>query len=217
MKNLKITLFFLLALTLISVKVNAQTWNTLGNSTNPTEYFGTNNAQPIRFYTNGSQVMTLSTTGDLTVTGTITSQQSINLPSTKAYQINGNNFLWNNGITTNLYAGIGAANTTMIGGNNTFLGYNTGSENNNITNATAIGSQAKVNIDNGFVLGTDKTNVGIRTTTPQYALEVRGTIAAEKIILLKDNTIKDLQTTIDNLEKRLALLENKLNILTAKN
>ncbi|MEN9522895.1 MAG: hypothetical protein RL065_1272, partial [Bacteroidota bacterium] len=45
MKNLQLTLFFLLALTLLSVKVNAQ-WGTSGNTISPLNYFGTNNAHP---------------------------------------------------------------------------------------------------------------------------------------------------------------------------
>jgi hypothetical protein len=121
----------------------------------------------------------------------------------------------------NTYVGYSAGRYDTAGTENTLIGYNTCTANNNITNATAIGANARVNIDNGFVLGNNKTNVGIRTTTPQYALEVRGTLAAEKIIILKqDNTTENLIAIIEQQQTQIALLTKRLDEmekLTAKN
>jgi hypothetical protein len=119
MKQLKFTLVFLLALPLLSVKVNAQTWQTIGNNTSPGDFLGststtnplelkTTQAQPINFYTNNSATpyVVISTTGDLTVTGNIVSNNSMNLTtSTSAYQIGGQNVLW--GSAANLFVGNG--------------------------------------------------------------------------------------------------------------
>jgi uncharacterized protein YigA (DUF484 family) len=65
----------------------------------------------------------------------------------------------------------------------TLLGANANAASDNLTNATAIGANATVNQSNALVLGsingvngaTANTNVGIGTTTPQYALDVHGT------------------------------------------
>jgi hypothetical protein len=70
------------------------------------------------------------------------------------------------------------ANTT--GSNNTFLGALTGpATNSELTNATAIGWNARVGESNALVLGgtgSDAVKVGIGTTTPGSALTVAGTI-----------------------------------------
>ena len=122
----------------------------------------------------------------------------------------------------NTFVGSNSGYTNTTGQLNTYLGANTGSDSSNLSNTTAIGANAKVNINNGFVLGTDKTNVGIRTTTPQYALEVRGTVAAEQIIILKhDNTSQNLIAIIEQQQNEIALLKQQMTALqatlTAKN
>jgi hypothetical protein len=70
------------------------------------------------------------------------------------------------------------ANTT--GSNNTFLGSQTGpATNTELTNATAIGWNARVGESNALVLGgtgSDAIKVGIGTTTPGSSLTVAGTI-----------------------------------------
>ena len=100
----------------------------------------------------------------------------------------------------------GLSNTT--GSYNTFIGQNAGysniDQNNNtlvgassdvavgITNATAIGYQAKVSQSNSLVLGsingvnsaTADTNVGIGTTTPTERLQVVGNVKVSGNILL---------------------------------
>ncbi|MEZ4839640.1 tail fiber domain-containing protein [Flavobacterium sp.] len=80
-----------------------------------------------------------------------------------------------------------ALNVSNNGNQNTGLGSNTqtiGPSNLNLTNATAIGSNALVQQDNSMVLGsingvntaTASVNVGIGTTTPQDRLHVVGNI-----------------------------------------
>jgi hypothetical protein len=109
----------------------------------------------------------------------------------------------------------GSSNTT--GSNNTFLGGNTGNsltaESHNtvvgdtadgaagITNATALGANAKVTASNSLVLGSingtngasSGTNVGIGTTAPNSTLQIKGSlsvairlIAATSLIGLTD-------------------------------
>ena len=72
----------------------------------------------------------------------------------------------------------GATNTT--GANNTFVGHTADATSSSLTNATAIGYSAKVGASNSLVLGgtgANAVNVGIGTTTPSGALEVKSTNA----------------------------------------
>lgn len=96
----------------------------------------------------------------------------------------------------NVFVGSGAGQSNTAGSNNTFVGSGAGSglttETENtflgsnsfgsagITNATAIGSQARVDASNSLVLGGisginngRNTNVGIGTSAPSVSLEVR--------------------------------------------
>ncbi|MEN9522566.1 MAG: hypothetical protein RL065_943 [Bacteroidota bacterium] len=125
MKNFKIitAIFFLL---LFSIKVKAQWWTT-GNNPFFGDFLGststtvplelkTTQAQPINFYTNNSATpyVVISTTGDLTVTGNIISNNSINLTtSTSAFQIGGIPVLTfgSTGNPNNLF--VGTANVTV--------------------------------------------------------------------------------------------------------
>ena len=67
-----------------------------------------------------------------------------------------------------------------IGDYNTALGFEANVASNSLTNATAIGALSAVGASNSLVLGsingvngaTSSTNVGIGTSTPQYALDV---------------------------------------------
>jgi hypothetical protein len=74
----------------------------------------------------------------------------------------------------------GTANTT--GSNNTYLGYNTGSNANNYNNSTAVGTSATITASNQIVLGTASEkvyvpgNVGVGTASPAYPLDVSGAI-----------------------------------------
>jgi hypothetical protein len=71
----------------------------------------------------------------------------------------------------------GFANTT--GSNNTFIGAYADVLTSSITNATAIGYNAKVGASNCLVLGgtgADAVNVGISTTTPAERLDINGAV-----------------------------------------
>jgi trimeric autotransporter adhesin len=71
-------------------------------------------------------------------------------------------------------------NPNTSGNNNTFIGAYSGlASATQRTNATAIGYNAKVDMDNAMILGgtgADAVNVGIGTTTPGARLEVAGQI-----------------------------------------
>ena len=72
----------------------------------------------------------------------------------------------NAGVTAN------SANANTTGNNNTFLGYNAGpGTSTQLSNATAIGSNATVSEDNALVLG-NAVKVGIGTATPQSLLQL---------------------------------------------
>ncbi len=66
----------------------------------------------------------------------------------------------------------GVSNTT--GNNNTFIGFRASPALANLTNATAIGSDAVVGASNAIVLGNSTVNVGIGVTVPRRKLEVNG-------------------------------------------
>jgi trimeric autotransporter adhesin len=72
------------------------------------------------------------------------------------------------------------ANANSTGSNNTFIGYNAGpGTTTQLTNAAAIGANARVNASNSLVLGgtgSDAVNVGIGTTTPLTTLDVRNKV-----------------------------------------
>jgi len=79
-------------------------------------------------------------------------------------------------------AGQSLDQSDITGSNNSFLGAGTALSTGTLSNATAIGSNAEVAESNALVLGAitgvnggTSVNVGIGTTTPQYALDVHGT------------------------------------------
>ena len=80
----------------------------------------------------------------------------------------------------NVAIGIGAFSFNVSGSNNTAVGYGadtTGVNVNNLTNATAIGYNAKVGANNSLVLGgtgSYTVKVGIGTTTPSQVLNIVG-------------------------------------------
>lgn len=71
----------------------------------------------------------------------------------------------------NTFTGASAGNANTSGANNTYLGYLADGTTGTLTNATAIGYNAKVAASNSMVLG-DNVNVGIGTSTPLYGLDV---------------------------------------------
>ncbi len=104
--------------------------------------------------------------------------------------------------TESLYANLTGTNNTAIGlsagsailntsgSRNTFLGAYSDVTVNNLTNATAIGYNAKVGASNALVLGgigTDAVNVGIGITTPTQKLDVVGNVQFSNALMPAGN------------------------------
>jgi hypothetical protein len=87
--------------------------------------------------------------------------------------------------TGNVFLGYQAGMSNATGGSNTMLGQYANVASGALTNATAIGSRARVSASNSLVLGsingvngaTADAKVGIRTQAPAYNLHVNGTAA----------------------------------------
>jgi hypothetical protein len=85
----------------------------------------------------------------------------------------------------NSFLGTEAGYYNTTGSNNSFLGYYANPSIDNLTNASAIGSNAYVSASNSLVLGsisgvndaTASTKVGIGTSAPAYLLHVNGNAA----------------------------------------
>ena len=82
--------------------------------------------------------------------------------------------------------GLNSGAGNVAGTFNTFLGYNSGASVDPLTNATAIGANAFVGVNNALILGgtaSEAVTVGIGTITPynDYALDVE-TINSNGII-----------------------------------
>ena len=99
------------------------------------------------------------------------------------YEALNSNATGNNNTAAGVNAGMILDSSAITGSNNTFLGYDAAASTGTLTNATAVGANAEVGASNALVLGSiggvnyasASTNVGIGTTTPQYALDVHGT------------------------------------------
>jgi len=97
----------------------------------------------------------------------------------------------------NLSVGSKAGLTNYFGSGNTFLGNKADvmPGKTALTNAAAIGTNARVGISNAIVLGDTilKTNVGIGLTAPVFPLDVRGTINIRNQGALKFSSRVQLQ------------------------
>lgn len=98
----------------------------------------------------------------------------------------GKDVLLSNGTGSgNTAAGFQALNDNTTGDYNVGIGYYASVGSGALTNATAIGARAQVNVSNALVLGsvngvngaTSSVNVGIGTTSPTQKLEIGGTSA----------------------------------------
>ena len=77
-------------------------------------------------------------------------------------------------------------NNALEGNNNTFLGCGSSyGTNSSISNATAVGANITLTNSNTVILGSG-SRVGIKTTNPQYDLDVRGTARFEKPALFEE-------------------------------
>jgi len=73
----------------------------------------------------------------------------VNISAASAYKIGGNNILWNNNNTADIFVGYNAGNSTMLGHSNTLVGYNAGTSITKAGRGTFIGYQAGYNITTG--------------------------------------------------------------------
>src|SRR5258706_154257 len=146
-QNIVICMLLTLILGLWSMKSNAQS-TAATNVCNVNNFLGWTTSCDLPFKINGTQYMTLRTTGDL----------NLNV-STTGYQIGGNNILWHNGNTADIFVGVSAGNATMTGHNNTtgnsntYLGYQADGATNALSNSSAIGNSASVCASDEMVFG----------------------------------------------------------------
>ncbi|WP_300672659.1 hypothetical protein [Soonwooa sp.] len=110
-----------------------------------------------------------------------------------------------NSASNNVAIGYNAALTNYSGNNNINIGAFSDIS-DNLTNATAIGANSRVDQSNSLVLGsvvnvnyaTSSTNVGIGTTKPNSALQVVGSVSMSIKIITANYTIADYDYQIVN-------------------
>ncbi|MBD2701692.1 hypothetical protein IC229_13660 [Spirosoma sp. BT702] len=130
----------------------------------------------------------------------------------------------------NVFAGTRSGMNNVTGTDNTFLGNNADALSRvvSLTNATAIGANARVATSNAIVLGdtTKNTKVGVGVTAPAFPLDVRGTINirnkgslkfAQRVQLQSDETEYLVLTAGEQGQSglRLANLSNNVSAETA--
>ncbi len=180
----------------------ASGWQLTGNAgSNPaTNFIGTTDAQPLRFRVNSQLAGSLDPFQNNTSFGLLALYGVNNSPVQYQYALNntaiGSKALYSNGNTVNntatgskaLYLntsgynntafGSSALETISIGSSNTALGDHADVLYGDLTNATAIGANAKVGSSNSLVLGgmdASAVNVGIGVASPVVTLHVKGT------------------------------------------
>lgn len=165
-------------------------WGLTGNSGTSagTNYIGTNDAQSLYFKTNGSTVghlgagngslmMGLSTNGTATARNTVFGDFAGGggLSGTDNSAFGRLALYLSSGIGLSAFGqGAGYAATGITGNYLSFFGFETQAESAGLTNATAIGANARIAQSNTVILG-NNCDVGIRTKTPSYTLDVNGT------------------------------------------
>jgi len=133
----------------------------------------------------GGDALASNTTGSY---NTASGDRALAISTTGSNNAAGGEDALSNNTTGSNNTGMGAeAGTTrdtsgVTGNYNTFLGAFSRPFTGTLTNATAIGAQAEVDVSNALVLGsisgvnaaTTSTNVGIGTTSPAFTLDVHG-------------------------------------------
>ncbi len=143
----------LLALLLTFIgKSNAQNWLTAGNPLGAAGVLGgTSGHYDVQFWANGFQYMDLQWNTGYFGLGTSSPAHLLDVSggdidistSTRTYMISGNPVLWHNGITSNIFVGVGAGNTTagLIG--NVYMGFQAGNHSSGSSiNSVLIGDSA---------------------------------------------------------------------------
>ncbi len=146
-----IPIIFIALLAIINF-ANGQ-WYTTGNNLSGTEYLGGDNTSnqplrlktitnyPIDFYVNNNYFLSIiagtSRAGDLDI---INPTNGYEIGDWTANPPTNNLVLWHNGITSNIYVGVGAGNTHSTF-SNTFMGYNAGINSGNSSTTNWDGSR----------------------------------------------------------------------------
>src|SRR5690554_874638 len=189
-------------------------WALDGNAATGTDFIGTTNGEDLRFKVDGFDAgfigvnastalgkgsLDENTTGLLnTAIGshTLTSNTSGSRNTALGrYGISASTISDNN--TSVGYGAMRDFTSTTSAGLNTALGYMTAVE-DDLINATAVGSYAMVEQNNSMVLGsidgvnnaTANTRVGIGTTTPNHLLDVNGSVGVEDTLFLNGPYIR---------------------------
>lgn len=89
--------------------------------------------------------------------------------------------------SNNVSIGFGSGRGNLSGATNTFVGYQADAGAINLTNATALGANARVTVSNALVLGSN-ANVGIGTTAPTAKLEITSGVGGSSGLKLTNLT-----------------------------
>ena len=116
----------------------------------------------------------------------------------------------------NTFVGYFAGTTNLTGNSNTVVGYMADVSSSSLINATAIGYRAKVALSNALVLGDPNSSslrVGIGTDSPQFLLDVRGTINIGEKGTLKFSHLKNPSLRNNSTDQFLSVNEQGETVL----
>ncbi len=151
MKNFTKLLMFILFIIAVNKKVNSQNpyWQAGGNIstgldgvTSANNQLGTfvGNPTDLNFITNGNTNMTILNSNGYVGIGTVNPAQLLEVTggnihisgATNSYMLGGFPIIWHNGITSNIYVGVGAGNSSSTALKNTFVGYQAGTSSTSV-------------------------------------------------------------------------------------